>query len=180
MRLRRRPPWSRRRGGKLDESERVAALRLANAEKLAADLDALTKQLAIVRDERDRQATNLALMARRARQERPQPGSFGKRADRDQGGPGPGGPNVDKSNKDLTVARQKTDDLEKMLAGSNTKLTASDAELIKRRGELDTLGQQLELAKKRVTDLDLLVRAKERARTEFESKLKESKRSSTK
>src|SRR6185436_159474 len=48
--------------GKLDESERLAALRLANAEKLAADLEAIKAQLAIVRDERDKLATNLALM----------------------------------------------------------------------------------------------------------------------
>ena len=48
--------------GQLDEAQRISALRLANAEKLAAELDKLNQQLALVREERDRTANNLALM----------------------------------------------------------------------------------------------------------------------
>ena len=52
-----------------------------------------------------------------------------------------------------------------MLAGLNSKLTATDAELIKKRGELELLNKQLELAKKVVSELDVLVRNKEQARS---------------
>src|SRR3954469_25356073 len=48
--------------GPLDAAQRISALRLANAEKLAAELNKLNQQLALVREERDRAANNLALM----------------------------------------------------------------------------------------------------------------------
>src|SRR5262245_6852201 len=134
--------------GKLDESERIAALRLANAEKLAADVDALNKRLALMKQERDENARNLAL----AEEE------------------------LSKTKQDLVAARTRVDDLEKTMAGLNSKLTASDTELAKKRGELELINKQLELAKKVVTELDVLVRNKEQARTEFESKLKESEK----
>ena len=47
--------------GKLDESEQRSALRLANADRLATELDALYRHLALVEQERDEHATNLAL-----------------------------------------------------------------------------------------------------------------------
>jgi predicted nucleic acid-binding Zn-ribbon protein len=134
--------------GQLDEANRIAALRLANAEKLSADVDSLNKRLALMRQERDENAKHLAL----AEEE------------------------LAKTKQDLVAARTRVDDLETMTAGLNSKLTASDAELIKKRGELEQLNKQLELAKKVVSELDVLVRKKERARTEFESKLKESEK----
>ena len=48
---------------KLDESERESALRLTNAQKLAADIDALNEKLALMRQERDENARQLALAA---------------------------------------------------------------------------------------------------------------------
>jgi von Willebrand factor type A domain len=111
--------------GKLEESEKISATRLANAEKLATDVDALNKRLALMQQERDKDARHLAL-------------------------------------------------IDKMLAGLNSKLTASDEELIKKRGELELLNKQLELAKKVVSELDVLVRNKEQARSDLESKLKSS------
>src|SRR5262249_56089332 len=74
------------------------------------------------------------------------------------------------------VARIRVDELDKMLAGLNSKLTASDEELIKKRGELELINKQLELAKKVVSELDVLVRNKELARSDLESKLKASDR----
>jgi predicted nucleic acid-binding Zn-ribbon protein len=134
--------------GKLDESERIAALRLASAEKLAAEVDALNKRLALMRQERDENARHLAL----AEEE------------------------LSKTKQDLVAARTRMDDLEKTMAGLNSKLTASDADLAKKRGELELLNKQLDLAKKVVSELDVLVRNKEQARTEFESKLKASEK----
>lgn len=134
--------------GQLDEANRIAALRLANAEKLSADVDNLNKRLALMRQERDENAKHLAL----AEEE------------------------LDKTKKDLVAARKRVDDLEKTTAGLNSQLTASDAELVKKRGELELLNKQLEMAKKVVSELDVLVRSKEQARTEFESKLKESEK----
>jgi predicted nucleic acid-binding Zn-ribbon protein len=134
--------------GKLDESERIAALRLADAEKLAADMDSLNKRLALMKQERDENARHLAL----AEEE------------------------LSKTRQDLVAARTRVQDLEKTMAGLNSKLTASDADLARKRGELELLNKQLELAKKVVTELDVMVRNKEQARTEFESKLKESER----
>ena len=132
--------------GKLDESEKVSATRLANAERLTTDVDALNKRLALMRQERDKDARQLALV----REE------------------------LDKTKKDLVAARTRVEDLDKMLAGLDSKLTATDAELIKKRGELELLNKQLELAKKVVSELDVLVRNKELARSDLESKLKSS------
>jgi predicted nucleic acid-binding Zn-ribbon protein len=134
--------------GQLDEANRIAALRLADSERLTADVDALNKRLALMRQERDENAKHLAL----AEEE------------------------LAKTRQDLVAARTRVDDLEKTMAGVNSKLTATDAELVKKRGELEQLNKQLELAKKVVTELDALVRNKEQARTEFESKLKESEK----
>ena len=55
-------------------------------------------------------------------------------------------------------------------------MTTSDAELIKKRGEMEALNAQLELAKKQKTEIDALVREKEKARVAFESKLTESEK----
>jgi hypothetical protein len=132
--------------GKLDEMERIAATRLANAEKLAADVDALNRQLALMRQDRDENAKNLAL----AEQE------------------------LSKTKEDLVAARREVTDLERTMAGLNSKLSATDAELIKKRGEMELLNKQLELAKKVVSELDVLSRTREQARADLESKLKES------
>jgi len=132
--------------GKLEESEKISATRLANAEKLATDVDALNKRLALMKQERDENARHLALIEKE----------------------------LDKTKKDLVVARTRVDELDKMLAGLNSKLTASDEELVKKRGELELLNKQLELAKKVVSELDVLVRNKELARSDLESKLKSS------
>ena len=74
------------------------------------------------------------------------------------------------------MAATLADTLEKTLKGLTSKLTASDAEMAKKRGELEDLTKQLELARKQSADLDVLVRNKEKARVEFESKLKESEK----
>src|SRR5262245_21559458 len=132
--------------GKLEESEKVSDTRLANAEKLATDVDALNKRLALMRQERDENARHLALIEKE----------------------------LDKTKKDLVVARTRVDELDKLMAGLNSKLTASDEELVKKRGELELLNKQLELAKKVVSELDVLVRNKEQARSDLESKLKSS------
>src|SRR5205823_220633 len=99
--------------GKLDEMERIAALRLANAEKLAADLDALKQQLAIVRDERDKLANNLALM----REERDKNARNLALAQNElseaKEALALAAKLLDKTAKDLTVARAKADDLGK-------------------------------------------------------------------
>ena len=148
--------------GKLDEMERIAALRLANADKLVAERDRLANNLALMREERDKNARNLALAEKELSEAKEALALAAKL--------------LDQTAKDLTAARTRTADLEKMAAGTTAKLTATDAELIKRRGELEALNQQLELAKKQVSDLEVLVRNKEKARSEFESKLKESEK----
>jgi von Willebrand factor type A domain len=162
--------------GKLDESERVAALRLANADKLAADLEAIKAQLAVVRDERDKLATNLALMREERDQNARNLALIEKELTNAKQALALTTKILDKNAKELATTRTKTEDLEKMLAGVDSKLTATDAELIKKRGELENLTQQLEMAKKQKIDLDLLARNKEKARADFESKLKESEK----
>jgi DNA repair exonuclease SbcCD ATPase subunit len=162
--------------GQLDESQRIAALRLANAEKLAAEIDELNKQLALVREQRDRNANNLALMQKDRDANAKNLALVERELAQAKEALALVAKIVDKNAKELAVARTKTDDLEKSLAGANSKLTSSDVELIKKRSELEDLSRQLELAKKQVTDLDLLVRSKEKARTDFESKLKDSEK----
>jgi len=176
--------------GKLDESENRSALRLANAEKLAAELDAVNKQLALVQQKRDELATNLALMTKErdtlatnlavVKQESD---ALAKNLalmtqERDANAKNLAliEKELDKNKKDLIVARAKSADLDKTLVGLGSKLTASDAELIKKRGEMEALNQLLELAKKQKIDLDMLVRAKEKARAGFELKLTEAEK----
>src|SRR5258708_22861457 len=132
--------------GKLDESERLATLRLANAEKLAAEMDALNKQLAIVRQERDKEATNLALMRQDRDANAKNLALVEKELASAKEALALAAKLLDKTAKEIATTRTKTDDLEKMLAGSTSKLDATDAELIKKRGELENLTQQLELA----------------------------------
>src|SRR5262249_2169981 len=115
---------------------------------LAATIDELNNRLALMRQERDKDAKHLALVEE----------------------------DLSKSKEDLAVAMTRADTLDKTIKGLTNKLTATDAELVKKRGEMSDLNQQLELAKKLVNDLDVLVRNKEKARTEFESKLKESEK----
>jgi hypothetical protein len=162
--------------GKLDEELRISALRLANAEKLSSQVDELSKQLALVREERDKLANNLALM----RQDRDDTAKKLALAEKELSDVkvalALAAKALDKDAKELARTKTAVSDLEKMIAGANSKLDASDAELIKKRGELEELNKQLELAKKQVTDGDLLVRAKEKARNDLESKLKESDR----
>ncbi|HEX3147601.1 MAG TPA: VWA domain-containing protein [Gemmataceae bacterium] len=162
--------------GKLDESERLAALRLASADKLASDLEAIKAQLAVVRDERDKLATNLALMREERDKNARNLALVEKELDTAKQALALTTKILDKNAKELATTRTKAEDLEKMLAGVDSKLTASDAELVKKRGELENLTQQLELAKKQKLDLDMLVRNKEKARSDFESKLKESEK----
>lgn len=134
--------------GKLEDSERESALRLANATKLAADIEALNRQLALMRSDRDEKARNLALVEEE----------------------------LSKVKKDLVVSTTRADSLDKTLKGLTSKLSASDVELAKKRGELADLTKQLELAKKQVTDLDVLVREKEKSRTDMAVRLKESEK----
>lgn len=160
--------------GQLDELQKIAALRLANAEKLAADLDQLQKQIALVREERDRTAKNLALM----RQERDANARNLALVEKELADAKEAlalaAKVLDKNAKELVTARTRTDELEKTLATSTARATSADAELIKKRADLEELSKQLELAKKQVTELDVLVRNKDKARTELENKLKES------
>lgn len=144
----------------LEDTSRQSALRLANAEKLAAEIDALKKQLALVQDERDATAKNLALM----RQERDTTAKNLALAEAE----------LAKIKQDLVAARTKIDDLNMTLTGLNSKLTANDVELAKKKAEMEMVNKQLELAKKQVTDLDVLVRDKEKARTDLQMKLTES------
>jgi von Willebrand factor type A domain len=162
--------------GQLDESQRISALRLANAEKLAADLDRLNQQLALVREERDRTANNLAVMRQERDANARNLALVEKELARAKEALALAAKVLDKNAKDLAVVRTKADDLEKTLAGSTTKLTATDAELVKKRAELADLTKQLELAKKQVTDLEVLVRTKEKFRSDLESKFKESEK----
>jgi predicted nucleic acid-binding Zn-ribbon protein len=162
--------------GQLDESQRISALRLANAEKLAADLDKLTQQLALVREERDRTANNLALMRQERDQNARNLALVEKELAQAKEALALAAKVLDKNAKDLAVVRTRADDLEKTLAGSTTKLTATDAELVKKRAELENLSKQLELAKKQVTDLEVLVRTKEKSRSDLESKFRESEK----
>ena len=176
--------------GKLDESEHRSALRLANAEKLAAELNALSKQLALVQQKREELAVNLALITKvrdalatnlalvQQESDRHAKNLALMTQERDVNAKNLAliEKELDKTKKDLIVARRKTDDLDKTLVGLGSKLTASDAELIKKRGEMEAINQLLELAKKQKTDLDLLVRTKEKARAGFELKLTESEK----
>src|SRR5262249_22235473 len=75
--------------GKLDESEKLAALRLANAEKLAATIDELNNRLALMRQERDKDAKHLALVEE----------------------------DLSKSKEDLAVAMTRADTLDKTIKG---------------------------------------------------------------
>ena len=133
---------------KLDESERESALRLTNAQKLAADIDALNEKLALMRQERDENARQLALAETE----------------------------ISKTKQDLVAARSKVDDLTKTLTGLNATLTANDSEMAKKRGELASLNKQLELAKKQKIDFELLVRDQDKARTDLETQLKSSEK----
>jgi von Willebrand factor type A domain len=148
--------------GKLEDSEKESALRLANAERLAVDVDALNKQLALMKTERDETARNLALVEKELSKTKQELALAEK--------------DLSKTKEDLVALRVKADDLDKTLVGLNSKLTTSDAELIKKRGELENLNKQLELAKKLVTDLDVLARAREDARVDVVSKLKASEK----
>lgn len=143
--------------GKLDESEKTSALRLANAEKLAAELDATQKRLALVQEESDKTANTLAL----TRQERDENAknlalAAEELSKRKQ--------DLAAMRKDLLATQSRADDL-------NKDLSSSDAELIKKRGELENLNKQLELAKKLQVEMEMLVRLKEKARSEIETKL---------
>jgi hypothetical protein len=159
--------------GKLDESEQRSALRLANAERLAAELDATNKQLALVEQKSDENARSLALMTQEREKLAKSLALVEKELVRAKEALALVEQEIDKTKKDLVASRTRADDLNKTLVGTDAKLTASDAELIKKRGELDNMTQALELAKKQQRDLELLVRVKEKARLETEIKLTE-------
>ena len=84
---------------------------------------------------------------------------------------------LDKTKHDLVAARTRVDDLEKMTAGLNSKLTASDAELVKKRGELELLNKRARAGEKGGQQAGR-PRPDQGARpaTDFESKLKESEK----
>lgn len=147
---------------RLEDTSKESALRLSTGEKLAAELEALMKQLALVQEERDETAKNLALM----RQERDDHAKNLALAEKE----------LAKTKQDLVAARLKADDLDKTLSGLNSKLTANDVELAKKKAEMEMVNKKLELAKKQVTDLDVLVRNQEKSRADLESKFKESER----
>ncbi len=133
---------------RLADSEAESALRLSNATRLAADIEALNRQLALMRQERDADAKHLALVET----------------------------DLSKSKQDLAAAKGRAETLDTNLKGMTNKLSMTDTELVKKRADLADLAKQLELAKKLMNDLDVLVRNKEKARTEFESKLKDSEK----
>lgn len=162
--------------GKLDESEQRSSLRLANAERLAAELEAINRQLALVQAKRDEHATNLALMTQERDELAKNLVLMTTERDANAKNLALVEKELDKSKKALVLARMKVDDLDKTLVGLGSKLTANDAELIKKRGEMEAMNAQLELAKKQKMDLDMLVRVKEKARAAFESKLTESEK----
>jgi len=143
--------------GKLDESEKTSALRLANAEKLAAELDETRKRLALVQEQSDATANMLALM----RQERDENAKNLALAEQE----------LSKRKQDLAAVRKDLLATQTRAEDLNKTVTATDAELIKKRGELENLTKQLELAKKQQVEMELLVRLKEKARSEFETKL---------
>src|SRR6478752_1502918 len=101
--------------GQLDEVQRIAALRLANAEKLAAELDELNKQLALVREERDRNANNLALMRQQRDANAKNLALVEKELQQAKEALALAAKVLDKNAKDLTTARTRADDLEKTL-----------------------------------------------------------------
>jgi chromosome segregation ATPase len=159
--------------GKLDESEQRSALRLANAERLAAELDETKKQLSLVEQKSDENARILALMMQERDKLAKNLALVEKDLARAKEALALVEREIDKTKKDLIASRTRADDLTKTLAGTDAKLTASDAELIKKRGELENLTQSLELSKKQQRDLEMLVRVKEKARLEAEIKLTE-------
>lgn len=144
----------------LTESQQQAALRLANAEKLAAELESVKKLLALAREERDDNAKNLALMT----EERDKNAKNLALIEQE----------LLTTKKDLALARTKADDLDKTIKGINSKMTVTDTELAKKRGELENITKQLDAAKKEARDLETLVRVKDKQKADAEAKLKSS------
>ena len=145
----RRPPSSRRRAASSTRSSAIAALRLANAEKLAAELEAA------------QQAARPRPREARPNGDQPGPHARGARPERQEPGPGREGTAAGQGGARPCQRRYSTrtprtwpspaprpTNSKRCSPASNSKLTATDAELIKKRGELEDLTQQLELAKK--------------------------------
>lgn len=161
---------------KLEDSEKLSALRLANAEKLATDLEAIRKQLALVEQERNDKAANLALMVQERDKLAKNLALVEKDLERAKEALALADLLVDKTKTALALSQKKVDELDKAMVGTSSKLSASDAELVKKRGELQAMAAELELVKKQRADLDVLVRTKEKARVAIESQLKDSEK----
>jgi len=172
----------------LDKSKTESALRLANAEKLAADLDATRKMLALTTTERDANAKTLALVTEerdkvaanlavvKGEREKIAKNLALTTTERDANAKNLALVEAElaATKKNLTLALAKADDLDKTLKGLNSKITAADAELAKKRGEMEAVTKKLDAAKKQAEDLEVLVRNKEKLRTDAEAKLKAS------
>ena len=162
----------------LDESKKQSALRLANAEKLASELDATKSLLALARTERDEKAAALALVREERDKTAKELALVTDERDKNAKNLALIEQELTTAKKDLKLALAKADDLEKTLKGLNSKLTATDAELAKKRGEMEAVSRRLEDAKKQASELETLVRAKEKLRTDAVAKLDAMTRSS--
>ena len=78
---------------------------------------------------------------------------------------------------DLASSRGKADDLAKSLASAEKRVAASDDELAKKAGELAGLAKSIADAKKKASDLESLVREREKARDELDAKYKSAAKS---
>ncbi len=172
----------------LDKSKTESALRLANAEKLATDLEAIKKLLALARDERDENAKNLALVKEerdktatnlalvKEESEKTAKNLALTTTERDANAKTLAliQAELAVTKKNLTLALATADELDKTLKGLNSKMTATDAELAKKRGEMEAITKKLDAAKKQADELETLVRDKDKMRTDAEAKLKAS------
>ena len=83
---------------------------------------------------------------------------------------------LSKTKEDLIAMRIKADDLDKTLVGLNSKLTTSDAELIKKRGELENLEQATRTGQEARHRSRCVGPHREDARVDVVSKLKASEK----
>lgn len=163
----------------LAASQKQSALRLADAEKLAAELDATKSLLALARTERDELATNIAKVRAERDQAAKELALVIDERDKTAKNLAVIDAELTASKKDLKLALAKSDDLTKTLKGLDSKLSASDAELAKKRGEMELANKRLDEAKKQASELETLVRAKEKLQSETKAKLDAMSRSSS-
>ncbi|MEZ6139113.1 MAG: VWA domain-containing protein [Zavarzinella sp.] len=126
----------------LKDSEERSALRLADATRLAAELDKLNQQLALMKQQREADAKHLALVEKE----------------------------LQETKNALVRANNTTRDLEKNISTMQVQSSSTMAELQKKQDELSKLNRDLAMTRKEKLELDELVRTKEKMRTDAERK----------